>query len=199
VRRTRYDNAMPKVSYNQRSPKTPSQRFASLLAEAEKRFGPRSRELQFTLAPRTNPVPETMENGPDGCVVYYFDQVASDPERLCFQLAHESIHVLSGGLRRSARNIEEGLAVWFSLNNSQLLDRNYKARARVSLPALYKKALDLFCGLNPSDDSIKVLRAEASNLDDVTPDLLVKLFSASPALAENLCERVSEEMQDRLK
>lgn len=182
-----------------RKPKTPPQQFEILLAEAENRFGPRSRHLQSRLEPRAHLIPEFMEDGPNGCVVYYWDQAEADLQRLCFQLAHEAIHVLSGGLRRSSRNFEEGLAVWFSLNNKQLADRNYTAVARAGLPPLFKNALTLFCQLKPSDAKIKAVRATAANLDEVTPELLAKVFSAPVTLAEKLCERVSEEMQDRFR
>jgi hypothetical protein len=113
----------------------PSFLFNQLLLDAEERFGPRSRAMAATVVPRDNPTPETVPNGAEGCFVYYYGEAQNDPQRLRFQLAHEAIHVLSGALRRDARKLEKGLAVWFSLRQA---DRKYRRRARSSLPVYSK-------------------------------------------------------------
>ena len=85
--------------------------FNELLAEAETRFGPRSRTLAPIVEPRDDLIiPETIPDGADRCKVFYAREAQHDYLRLGFQLAHEAIHVLSGALRRDARNLEEGFA-----------------------------------------------------------------------------------------
>jgi hypothetical protein len=48
---------------------TPSALFYELLAKAESRFGPRTRSLNIEVVPRPHPTPETITNGPNGCIV----------------------------------------------------------------------------------------------------------------------------------
>jgi hypothetical protein len=170
--------------------------FSELLAEAERRFGPRSRTLTPVVDARDQLIPETIPNGADSCIVHYAREAQHDHLRLSFQLAHEAIHVLSGALSRDALKLEEGFATWFSLHNSQG-NRKYRGRARALLPPIFKEALALFCQIRPTDDRIKYLRNKCSDLDRVTPDLLTEVFLVSNDLARQLCERVSNETRDR--
>jgi hypothetical protein len=172
----------------------PSILFDQLFLEAEKRFGRRSRALSITVMPRDNLIPETVRNG-DTCCVYYSREAENDPQRLRFQLAHEVIDVLSGALRRDARKLDEGFAVWFSLQQS---DRNYRRRARRSLPHLFAEALKLFDQMKPTDIKIKELRSKCSDLDNVRTENLEEIFLVSREQAQSILLRVPMEMHARL-
>lgn len=169
--------------------------FISLLELAERRFGDRSRNLKIKVNGRDDDIPETVSLGADKCCVYYYRKAKQHEQRLRFQLAHEAIHVLSGALKRKALKLEEGLAVWFSLD--VLDDHSYRDQARVSLSPIFKEALELFEQLTPSDNAIAALRACCSCLDEVAPQHLKQVFGCSHELAVKLCERVPEDMHLR--
>ena len=170
--------------------------FMSLLEQAERRFGTRSRKLRIKVNGREEDIPETLADGPDACVVYYYRKVKHNTQRLRFQLAHEAIHVLSGVFRRDALKFEEGLATWFSLDIFRK-DPSYYDKAQASIPPLFKDALELFEQLKPTDETITTLRARCSCLDKVSPDLLKEVFDASDKLANKLCERFPLDMHLR--
>jgi hypothetical protein len=177
---------------------SPSTRFRTLLKEAEHRFGPRSRKIRIKVEPRSDQVPETILNATnDGATVYYARVAKDDPLRLRFQLAHEAIHCLSGAFRRDALVLEEGLAVYFTLN---LTNKNssYDQRATDALPPLFNNALALFNRLNPTDEKIKALRTHYPCLDAVQPEILQSVFGATNGLVNELCDRVPNEMHMRL-
>jgi hypothetical protein len=170
--------------------------FNELLGKAEQQFGPRSRPLKIQVLPRANPVPESTPNGTDGCIVHFFTEAATDHERLRFQLAHEAVHVLCGNFIRTATTLEEGLAVWFSLSVSKPPYRK-RAEKGEGVSALFLDALRLFKRLKPSDQKVKELRLVSPTLDDVTPDMLSRVFGAPKDLVQQLCKRVPPDMHLR--
>jgi hypothetical protein len=177
-------------------PKTARDVFDDILLKAEQRFGKRSRDLAISVEPRDHKTPESIAIGTNGCVVHYFRAVEVDSQRLRFQLSHEAIHVLSGNFRRDVPIIEEGLAVSFSLS---VMDRNYRRRSKKGdgLSPLFINALSLFDELKSGDDSIRQLRLKCPDLDQVTPTLLISVFSCSMSLASKLCQRVPQDMHLR--
>ena len=174
----------------------PKKVFLSLLEQAERRFGDRSRKLRIKINGRDHDIPETVPDGDDGCCVYYYRNARRDMQRLRFQLSHEAIHVLSGAFNREALIFEEGLATSFSLDIFHD-DKLYQDRARASLPQLFYDALQLFGQLAPTDESIRNLRANCSCLDKITPDLLTQEFHCPNELAMKLCMRVPADMHLR--
>lgn len=170
--------------------------FGARLKEAEWRFGPRSRKISIRLESRDNITPETVADGPDACIVYYFRAAKHDSLRLEHQLAHETIHVISGVFKREATKFEEGFAVWFSLNYRGI-DPGYSQRARVALSPLFADALSLFEKLNPTDDQIKTLRSKCSSFDGLTPHLIKDIFGVSDSLADELCKTVPSDINLR--
>jgi hypothetical protein len=111
-----------------------------LLKEAEVRFGSASRKIRFKVRARENPAPETRADGTAGATVYYAREARHDPSRLRFQLAHEVVHCLSGTFKRDPLKLEEGFAVYFSLN-LWANDPAYQEKARDSLPLFIEKPL----------------------------------------------------------
>jgi hypothetical protein len=170
--------------------------FNELLVTAEGRFGLRSRALRIDVRPRNHRTPETVPDGPSGCVVHYFQEAEKDYQQLRFQLAHEAIHALSGALVRDARKLEEGLAVWFSLS---AMNRQYRKRAEGGdgVSPLFLDALQLFEQLKPTDSKISKFRLKCPDLDQASPELVAESFSIEISLASRLCQRVPTEIHLR--
>jgi hypothetical protein len=143
---------------------------------------------------RSNPTPEAVLNN-NTVYVYYFDQ-ATDGQQLVFQLAHEVIHVLAGVFRRDARIFEEGWAVEFSLSRvSEAYRRRCESGAGIA--PLFREAHEKFRQLRATPVRIQKLR-KACAIDDITPEILQRVFNAPSDLAAALCQRVSVHDSDRL-
>lgn len=170
--------------------------FNELLSKAEQRFGARSRTVRIKVLARNKQTPESVADGSDGCIVYYFQETEKDYQRLRFQLAHEAVHVLSGAFVREARKLEEGLAVWFSLS---VINRSYRKRAERGdgVSSLFLDALKWFTKLKATDDRIRAFREKCPNLDFATPELIAKVFRVDMPLASELCQRVPADMHLR--
>jgi hypothetical protein len=102
-----------------------------------------------------------------------------EPERACYQLAHECIHLLGPSGCSSATVLEEGLATWFA---------QYYLRERIGNPnwrsALYsytraQQQVEALLALDAN--AIRVLREEEPTFARMTRDLLLKHY---PALGE---------------
>jgi hypothetical protein len=169
--------------------------LTSHVKKAEQRFGPRARKFRtLKVQGRDNETPESVPDGDDGCIVYYYGAVMRDMDRLRFQLSHEAIHVLLGSLKRDCRYVEEGLAVWYSLS---VCEDSYRGRAEASLPKLFADALALFRRTNPTDETISNLRLLSLNLDQLEADHLVKSLSIDNDLAQRLMARVPTDIKLR--
>lgn len=96
---------------------------------------------------------------------------ATYPNRAYYQLAHESVHLLSPSGGRNANNLEEGLAVRFSniylqyigLAPMRCIDPKYSTAAD-AVEALMKPDLDV----------IKKIRKDEPRMYKITKDLLKK-------------------------
>jgi hypothetical protein len=94
--------------------------------------------------------------------------------------------------------LEEGLAVWFSINGPLFLDPKYKARATNYIDTNveakpYREALQLYNEAQSftASQCVRDVRKLDSNLQNVSPTLLLQACPLIPAsLAERLCERV---------
>lgn len=169
--------------------------LTSHVKKAEKRFGPRARKFRtLKVQGRDKATPESIREGDDGCIVYYYGAVKRNVDRLRFQLSHEAIHVLLGSLKRDCRYIEEGLAVWFSLS---VCEESYRDLAEASLPKLFADALALFRQAKPTDEAISNLRLLSPDLDKLEPDHLVKSLSIDSDLAHQLMARVPTDIKLR--
>jgi hypothetical protein len=111
------------------------------------------------------------------------------PQQRTYQLTHESVHCLSPRKRSDTLFFEEGLANWYALTHRSL-PREYRHEAEQKLDPLLAKPYKLFCALMPTYQQIASLRADCPVLDDVTSELIIKHFSATPELAAQLMERL---------
>jgi hypothetical protein len=171
----------------------PKKTFSDLVLEAERRFGSRTRPIQYEVVGRQNLIPESVFAG-GIATIYFASEARHDFFRLRFQLAHEAVHYICGGFRRDTTKLEEGLAVHFSLTLHRR-DPDYDKRSEASLPAMFTDCLSLFRQARMTDAIVEEIRASIPNLDNLAPSDLVRF--TEERLAQTLCERVSHNMEDR--
>ena len=165
---------------------TLASQLGHMLCLAESRFGPRDRSYTILGVEFVDDVPQCWF--PRNCrniVIQLGSQCLREPDRACFQLAHESIHLLSPTGGRNANVLEEGLAThfqtWYMVNH-------YPAdwpRSGIdwSKPACqsYQQARDLveqMLELNP--DAIKALRDAQPTLCQICETAIVKVCPGIP-------------------
>ena len=96
----------------------------------------------------------------------------------CYELAHESVHLLSPLGNRGASVLEEGLATKFAVDYVQ---KEFSHQQTINKES-YQNAYDLVCKLLEIDEfAIKNLREHEFFISKFTPELLLRLY---PALEE---------------
>jgi len=145
-----------------------------LLAMAESLFGPRDQSFRVFH-------PQFCENGPNIRIEYVprgaYAQLSYNGRfywpTVAYELAHETVHLLNPVKRGEANNLEEGVAVAFSLHAQEYFN------VRVQRPTLpsYLCALSLVEAL-PNDplQSTGLIRREVGRFSDVSANHLVGLF-----------------------
>ncbi len=164
---------------------TLASRLGQMLEMAEQRFGPRDRSytiLGFEFRAGSSQIwfPEDGKT----VIVQLDSSNMNDPNLPLFQMAHESVHLLTPVLPANASVLEEGLATYFSkeymaahIGGVWLTGDQKYDRAEV----LARKLL-LF---NP--DAVKALRELVSVISEATAQNILKICpSLSPQLAEQL-------------
>lgn len=124
---------------------------------------------------------------------------ANDKKRALFQLAHETIHVLSpNGSDNESSVFEEGIAAYFSIHalegaginiNAQYIAAKTYTQAYIAVSYLYK--------LHPDTGKrIKALRAKGETLSSMSKKTLMKAFpKADDKLATLLIQKFSTLIQ----
>jgi len=169
------------------SPYTPTlaSRFGQMLEMAEQRFGPRDKSYTILGFEFRAGLPQIWFPGGKKRVIVQLDSSnMNDPNLPLFQLAHQSVHLLTPVLPADASVLEEGLATYFSkeymaayLGGVWLTGDQKYDRAEV----LARKVL-LF-----NADAIKALRKLVSVISEATAQNILKVCpSLSPQLAEQL-------------
>ena len=170
---------------------TLASRLGDMIYMAEKLFGPR--DLSYTILGI-----EFVADGPriwypgdrKHIIIQLCPSAATDMSQACYQMAHETIHLLAPSGGQNANNFEEGIACYFAAY--YLKERLNKPNWQPNLPS-YKRALqliisrldeDIYCirRLRESQPSFpkmskEAIRAEFPNLtlDDV--DFLTRKFN----------------------
>ena len=92
--------------------------LGDMLFDAEQLFGPR--DMSFTILGvefTDGSAPQPWFPGDRKHVVVQLTKIAKEhPQIACFQLAHETVHLLSPGVYGTSSNLEEGLATAFSIH-----------------------------------------------------------------------------------
>lgn len=163
-----------------------------LLAKAESLFGPRDKNFEF-LGISFDPTGPRIRFSPcETKVCVELSSAAIIPDNIRYQAAHEVIHLLAP--TTTAPMLEEGLAVWFSLNGPPLAPA-YKDLAFAHLKSAqeeknYLDAFNVYSELKSLDgDCVAKLRAEEPCFAKMTPSLIRYVLPSTPEdLAKRCCE-----------
>jgi len=171
-----------------------------ILRDAERKYLPRDNSYQFfgcRLAPKGPNI--RFHDEFTGFWIELSSSASNNKDRLHYQIAHEAIHCLAPVRNPPAKMIEEGLAVWFSLDNPTF-SGNYRELAVEELRTLpinanYLEARNCFLELTAVDpNAIRVLRKKQPNFFDMTPAFIKKMI---PSVTDDLAERLCEEREMR--
>jgi hypothetical protein len=164
---------------------TLASRLGQMLEMAEQRFGPRDKSYTILGFEFRAGLPQIWFPGGRRRVIVQLDSSSmNDPNLPLFQLAHQSVHLLTPVLPAEASVLEEGLATYFSkeymaahIGGVWLTGDQKYDRAEV----LARKLL-LF-----NADAVKALREIVSVISEATVQNILKICpSLSPQLAEQL-------------
>ena len=164
---------------------TLASRLGQMLEMAEQRFGPRDRSYTILGVEFRAGLPQIWFPGNQKGVIVQLDSSSmNDPNLPLFQLAHQSMHLLTPVLPAEASVLEEGLATYFSkeymaahIGGVWLTGDQKYDRAEV----LARKLL-LF-----NVDTIKALRKLVSVISKATAQNILKICPGSSSqLAEQL-------------
>jgi hypothetical protein len=147
--------------------------LGELLLEAEERYGDRA--LEWT------PLGVEVRDGSRDAIMPLGDTnkryvvlnscVEYDMDEAVFKLSHEVIHLL--GPVAKANCLEEGLATFFSLNNSKTVGRRDSLRSRLEqTDPLYIKALEMYEVFVSNGGDIRTLREKQPYISKATPELI---------------------------
>ncbi|MBA3867566.1 MAG: hypothetical protein H0X30_00275 [Anaerolineae bacterium] len=169
---------------------TLASRLGQILQMAQERFG--QRDLYYTIlgVEFIDGIPQVWypgsHSGRKDIIIQLSLECLADPMRSCYQLAHESIHLLSPTGGKAATVLEEGLATYFSA---------YYMREKMAAPdwhsnmKCYAEAQAMTEALLKIDpDAIKKLRVEQPTISAMSADLLLRFY---PALGVDLAERLT--------
>ena len=163
---------------------TLASQLGNMLRLAEQRFGPRDRSYTFVGIEFVNGVPQIWFPGNCQHVAIQLGlPCMNEPDRACFQLAHETIHLLSPTGSNDPNVLEEGLAAhfqsWYMKNHyppdwpMSCVDWNTLACKS------YEKARALVHELLKfGDDIIKKLRVAEPTLSRITAKLIQECVPA---------------------
>jgi len=164
---------------------TLASRLGQMFEMAEQRFGPRDKSYTILGVEFRAGLPQIWFPGSQKRVIVQLDSSSmNDPNLPLFQLAHQSVHLLTPVLPADTSVLEEGLATYFSKEYMAAhiggvwltVDQKYD-RAEV----LARKLLLL------NIDAIKALRKLVSAISQATAQNILKICPGlSPQLAEQL-------------
>jgi len=110
-----------------------------------------------------------------------------------YQIWHEAVHCLAPVQRVDTLWFEEGLAVHSALNAPHM-KQAYKSVCLAELRSrpVWHAPWQSFKKLNATLPQIKRIHESAPQrrFDNITPSLIIEVFAACPALADELCQRL---------
>lgn len=163
--------------------------FDEILNEAEKLYG--RRDVSIILDKITiheKDYPEIVPSGDTNVTIYLTKECKENLTFASYQLSHEIIHFLKPSFfsGSSANYLEEGVAVYFSINFTK---SNY-GEINISNPN-YKKANDLVVELLSYDENIIFrLRKLKESLSLITSEDILSICPLIPKkLTDEVCEK----------
>jgi hypothetical protein len=166
---------------------TLTSRLGQILRLAEAQFGERDRSYTILGVEFVESHPQIWY--PGNCkhiAIQLGVECLHNNVRACYQLAHESIHLLSPTGGGNATVLEEGLATYFS---RQYVHEQFDEDWRAAI-ASYNEACALVEQLLKLDEqAIKHLREEEAVISRISGELLLKHY---PALGEEVAEKLGQ-------
>lgn len=163
-------------------------RLGDMLMEAEKRFGERDKEYSILGIEFHHGGPmTTYRDGRKHIVIQLSIGALEDHTLACWQLSHETIHLLSPLGKQGANILEEGLATHFS---------RFYLRDKLGIPVTavgenYVEADDIVTKmLTLNENAIREMREREPTISHMTPEIIKAVFPKFPDdLAEKLCRK----------
>jgi hypothetical protein len=137
-------NAMTEVPIHNDPLPSLTRQLGLFLEEAEALFGPRDRSftllgIEFNDGPNRLVYPNTHH---DQIIVQLSNESRDSRDQALFQLAHETVHVLSPVDVGTTTALEEGLATYFSLTAPHFADPTYAQRGEATLTGKFQAYRD---------------------------------------------------------
>lgn len=167
-----------------------------MLDLAEDLFGPRDTSFTFLGVEFLNGDPHTwFPNNNKRIVIQLGESCLREPDRACFQLAHEVVHLLSPVKKNEASVLEEGIATSFQM---RFMREHYGSigwgvsSINLTLPS-YGKAKEAAEELLSADsDSIKKLRRTQPVISYITSKLICEQY---PSFDKSIAEQLEAKFQ----
>lgn len=149
---------------------TLASRLGSMLQQNQDLYGERDNSFTILGVEFCGDIPQLWYPGNCGNIIVQLTRdVSTDPVRACYQLAHESVHLLSPSGGRRANNLEEGLAVLFS---NIYLSSNFGRTIPPNIQS-YEAAVEAVEELlGPDPNVIKKLRQDEPRMFEFTQELI---------------------------
>ena len=169
-------------------------RLGKFLQKAEKEYGIRDKTwtilgVEFSAEGQPTVWYPFSQDNTKFIAIQLTRKTANDKKRALFQLAHETIHLLSpAGPNQKSSVLEEGLATYFSIH--ALADTGVKIKAQYIGSESYIQAYILVSTLykthSDTSDRIKDLRTKGYTLSNISKDVLMQSFPNIDAKLANL-------------
>ena len=155
-----------------------SSRLCDMLDLAEKLFGPRDPSYSVSHIKTGHQIPRIMFSNENSTNIYI--RILTDPaknmSRACYQLAHETVHLLAP-IRGVANNFEEGVATYFATYYMEEKMNEYDYWYPTEEEISYREVL---ARVKPTlDDNpycIRELRSKKPNFLDMSRDDVYEVF-----------------------
>ncbi|RYX86630.1 hypothetical protein EON83_00160 [bacterium] len=163
-------------------------RLDEMLTDAETLFGERDKEYSIIGIEFHQDGPQTIFPEGHKLIAIQLSFRALDNDAIaCWQLAHETIHLLSPLGKQGANILEEGLATYFS----RLYLQKKLGVGGQAPPGNYRQADELVTRLLLlNGNAVREMREHQPTISHITPDIIKIVCPNFPDdLAEKLCQR----------
>ena len=166
---------------------TLASQLGNMLREAEAEFGERDKDFTLLGVEFRDGIPQVWYPGDCKDIVIQLGLDAlGNFDKACYQLSHESVHLLSPNGGGAASNLEEGLATYFA---QRYMLRNFQKIMWTGLESyeVARAQVGTLLSLNP--EAILQIRIQEPALSRITPQIMESVCpSVPPMLAEALCQ-----------
>ena len=149
--------------------------LSNMLHTAEELFGPRDMSYTVLGIEFENNGPQVWYPGNRKHIVIQLNPTGNSIYNLCYQLAQETVHLLSPTGRDDANNLEEGLSIYFAHDYMEQVMKHPIPYPKEDSD--YKKPFEEVKPLLDDDpECVKKLRAEEPAFSKFTQEQMCKVF-----------------------